>query len=214
MLKAVVFVEGEEDARFLRHYLKRLRYAVVAQPRKGGSEPAKANKTIAVTELDGVNEKSLFSKKAKEKITPILGETNTALFVLDANGSFAKKTNLFNKYKAEIAKSSPPLPAPPAKMELFLMPNNKDAGVLEDLLKKLTTPKSPVFACMERYKKCLRENGVKKTPNIKAEIYAYCDAHNLFANGKANYAKAQYWNLQSPALTPLKNFLTKGLGAP
>ena len=100
------------------------------------------------------------------------------------------------------------------EFEVFLFPDNRSDGILENLLEEIIIPEhADIFACFEDYKKCL--NGKKReyiTPDIKGKIYSYKEALGaLNKTDKSEEYNAEYWNFESPALDPLKKFLLKNL---
>ncbi|MDD9868606.1 MAG: hypothetical protein OXU50_01750 [Gammaproteobacteria bacterium] len=122
------------------------------------------------------------------------------LIILDANSDHAKR-----RREAEniLSRLNPPL---------FLFPDNKSAGSLDDLLLRITSSDhKDVLACLEKYEKCLRKSGYALF-NAKRKVFAYKDAHGLHGVKGANQFDSKYWNYGHPALNPLKKFLTEHIG--
>lgn len=110
------------------------------------------------------------------------------------------------------------------KFELFLLPNDKDAGALEDLLENIINPNNkPIFDCWEDYEKALVKLDIPgrtppplTTPAKKTKIYGYLEAllletksqKELIKEANRNYENVQHWNLDAEYLKPLKEFLT------
>ena len=113
------------------------------------------------------------------------------------------------------------------EFELFLLPNNKDVGALEDLLENIINPNNqPVMVCWQTYEEKLREVRIpSKTPPTltipakKTKIYAYLETllgksrsqKKLIKDANRNYKNTQHWNLDAEYLEPLKEFLQKWL---
>ena len=113
------------------------------------------------------------------------------------------------------------------EFELFLLPNNKDVGALEDLLENIINPNNqPVMDCWQTYEEKLREVRIpSKTPPTlsipakKTKIYAYLETllgksrsqKKLIKDANRNYKNTQHWNLDAEYLEPLKEFLQKWL---
>jgi hypothetical protein len=110
--------------------------------------------------------------------------------------------------------------------ELFLFPNDKDTGALEDLLEQIINSKnSSIFDCWNDYEVCLVGSKIEgrieplTTPAKKTKIYGYLEAllgktrkeKDLIKEANRNYLNADHWNLSSDALNPLKDFLDKYL---
>ena len=113
------------------------------------------------------------------------------------------------------------------EFELFLLPNNKDVGALEDLLENIINPNNqPVMVCWQTYEEKLREVRIpSKTPPTltipakKTKIYAYLETllgksrsqKKLIKDANRNYKNTQHWNPDAEYLEPLKEFLRKWL---
>jgi len=113
------------------------------------------------------------------------------------------------------------------KFELFLLPNDKDAGALEDLLENIINPNNkPIFDCWEDYEKALVKLDIPgrtppplTTPAKKTKIYGYLEAllletksqKELIKEANRNYENVQHWNLDAEYLKPLKEFLVKNI---
>lgn len=71
--------------------------------------------------------------------------------------------------------------------------------------------------CMEQYKDT-DGNLIYQTPDQKAKMYAYISAFKkskteaMKNRGDWHFENKEYWNLDSPALTPLKDFLRSTIG--
>ena len=113
------------------------------------------------------------------------------------------------------------------EFELFLLPNNKDAGALEDLLENIINPNNqPIFDCWEHYEQELVELDIPgrtppplTTPAKKTKIYGYLEAllretrsqKELIKEANRNYETPLHWNLDSEYLEPMKLFLNDNL---
>ena len=113
------------------------------------------------------------------------------------------------------------------EFELFLLPNNKDVGALEDLLENIINPNNQsVMDCWQTYEEKLREVRIpSKTPPTltipakKTKIYAYLETllgksrsqKKLIKDANRNYKNTQHWNLDAEYLEPLKEFLENNL---
>ena len=109
------------------------------------------------------------------------------------------------------------------EFELFLLPNNQDAGALEDLLENIINPDNqPVMDCWQTYEEKLGEVRIptKNPPTLtipakKTKIYAYLETllgksktqKKLIKDANRNYENTQHWNLDAEYLQPLKEFI-------
>ena len=106
--------------------------------------------------------------------------------------------------------------------ELFLLPTDAADGNLEDLLHQLVhSDHRAVVACFVRYENCLRDcssptGSAYLLPGPKDKFYAYAQAMPLTdeerkahkVRGATKYfTNEAYWNLDAPAIRPLRAFL-------
>lgn len=108
----------------------------------------------------------------------------------------------------------------------FIYPNNQDDGILENLMESLARRDlhKIFFDCFEDYEKCV--SGVKdkdgqplyNTPNLKGKLHTYINAQKLsnklqkrFGSGDWLFNNINYWDLNSGALQPLKDFFSTNL---
>ena len=107
--------------------------------------------------------------------------------------------------------------------EIFLFPNDKDKGALEDLLEGLINPANQcIFDCWGRYEKDLQEQYIEwknphqpTIPAKKTKIYGYLEAllgesnsqKKLIKESHRKYLDTNHWKLDNPAITELSNFL-------
>lgn len=92
----------------------------------------------------------------------------------------------------------------------FFTPNHCDPGRLENLLEAMAVPPHDViYRCMDDYGELLRKESVDYVaPGRKGRVYAYCEAPGIETRDeRRNYNDGAYWNLEAPALDPLKAFL-------
>ena len=113
------------------------------------------------------------------------------------------------------------------EFELFLFPNDRDKGALEDLLENIINPNNkPIFECWEGYEKELVKLDIPgrtppplTTPAKKTKIYGYLEAllgesksqKELIKEPNRDYENAQHWNLDAEYLGALKEFINKCL---
>lgn len=116
--------------------------------------------------------------------------------------------------------------------EIFLFPNNKDTGELEDLLCDcIPVDKSFIATCFSGFQKCLAGNSrttLANIPAVKSKIYTYVDVQLnkdelkkrdnpktcSCANKKECLCRKKYcfdkdglWNFDCDAIAPLLDFL-------
>ena len=196
-----IFVEGIADARFFKQYIRHLFGEDVADE--------------CIVNLEGWGNLKAEASAARMRSMTANGGVN--LVIVDADKDFQDR-------KDEIAKWQQ---ANGVKFELFLLPNNKDKGALEDLLENIINPNNrPIFDCWEDYEKALVELDIPgrtppplTIPAKKTKIYGYLEAllgptkdeKELIKERNRKYDNTMHWNLYSGYLEPLKEFLTNNI---
>ena len=196
-----IFVEGVADARFIKQYIGHLYGDVVDDER--------------LVILKGWD--NLKTEATAIRMHSMSANGGVNLVIVDTDKDFQIR-------KDEIAKWQQ---ANRVQFELFLLPNNHDAGTLEDLLENIINPNNrPIFACWEHYEQELVQTDIPgrtppplTTPAKKTKIYGYLEAllgetksqKELIKEANRNYENPQHWNLDDEYLEPLKKFLSTTL---
>jgi len=196
-----IYVEGIADVAFIKQYIHHLWGVVVGE-----------NKIMS---LDGWT--NLKGTTWQQRM-----RTNTAndvinIVILDADEDIDARRADILKWKQDNS----------LEFELFLLPNDKDAGALEDLLENIINPNNqPIFDCWEDYEKALVELDIPgrtpsplTTPAKKTKIYGYLEAllgesksqKELIKEPNRDYENAQHWNLDAEYLEGLKEFLERNI---
>ena len=183
-----VFVEGPSDEVFLQCLLKHL----------GMSH-------VHTRVIDG---EVSHLHKVKNEILRSHDSGNRIAIVLDADLNPKSRRVDFQKTRDKLS-------LPIDDNYCFMLPNNHDAGDLETLLERISVAEHrTLHDCFEEYERCLQtrnESRLYRIPNNKvrkAKIYAYCEALDIETNeSKRNYCDPQHWDLNAPAIVPLKQFL-------
>ena len=141
-----IIVEGQSDKIFLQMYCKYMGIADVTIEYTGGK--------------DNIQSKLSTIKKRMKK-----GEKICIIF--DADNDIEKsKKNIEQQLKNSDELNS---------IEIFMLPNNKDCGTLETLMKQIA--KFPDFInCFDSYEKCIQNKKPDFRLNEKSRIYTYLEA--------------------------------------
>lgn len=196
-----IFVEGVADARFIKQYIGHLYGDVVDDER--------------LVILKGWD--NLKTEATAIRMHSMSANGGVNLVIVDTDKDFQIR-------KDEIAKWQQ---ANKVQFELFLLPNNHDAGTLEDLLENIINPNNrPIFDCWAHYEQELVQTDIPgrtppplTTPAKKTKIYGYLEAllgetksqKELIKEANRNYENPQHWNLDAEYLEPLKLFLERSL---
>lgn len=196
-----IFVEGVADARFIKQYIGHLYGDVVDDER--------------LVILKGWD--NLKTEATSIRMHSMSANGGVNLVIVDTDKDFQIR-------KDEIAKWQQ---ANKVQFELFLLPNNHDAGTLEDLLENIINPNNrPIFDCWEHYEQELVQIDILgrtppplTTPAKKTKIYGYLEAllgetksqKELIKEANRNYENPQHWNLDAEYMEPLRVFLVESL---
>ena len=207
MNKFQIIVEGTADKKFFEDYYRHLFHENA--PEGSITLPIRGDKTGGYQKLfseNGIN-------TLKEGMD--YGATNLVIFDADKDID-ARRKDIMN-WKQEHS----------VEFELFLLPNNHDAGTLEDLLENIINPNNqPIFDCWEHYEQELVQLDIPNrtpppltTPAKKTKIYGYLEAllgetksqKELIKEANRNYENTQHWNLDAEYLEPLKAFFENNI---
>ena len=194
-----IFVEGVADARFIKQYIGHLYGDVVDDER--------------LVILKGWD--NLKTEATALRMHSMSANGGVNLVIVDADKDFMDRKDEIERWRQTSM----------VQFELFLLPNNQDAGTLEDLLENIINPNDrPIFDCWEHYEQELVQLDIPgrtppplTTPAKKTKIYGYLEAllepkqKNLIKERNRNYENTQHWNLDADFLEPLKGFIKKNI---
>lgn len=204
-----IFVEGDADKKFLSDYYHHLFQERVPQYSINHTGDLKGDKTGGYKKLsDEINIREM-------RINTDQGGVNLVIFDADKDIEARRKELEAVKEQYHV------------EFEFFLLPNNKDAGELEDLLENIINPNNrPILDCWEDYEKELVQLDIPDrtpppltTPAKKTKIYGYLEA--LLGESKSqkeqikevnrNYENTQHWDLDAEYLEPLKEYMNDNI---
>ena len=207
MKRFQIIVEGDADKKFFEDYYHHIFGEKV--PKGSITHPGKDGDTGGYQKLKSEDAIGLMRQNTD------MGGINLVIFDADEDTESRRAELLAIKEEFGV------------EFELFLLPNNKDVGALEDLLENIINPNNqPVMDCWQTYEEKLREVRIpSKTPPTltipakKTKIYAYLETllgksrsqKKLIKDANRNYKNTQHWNLDAEYLEPLKEFLQKWL---
>jgi hypothetical protein len=126
------------------------------------------------------------------------------LVILDADGNANSRRIEVDKIKAEKG----------TNFELFLIPNDIDSGMVENVLLKISIPKHhKIFECFDAYKKCIENLSADYfPPDEKNKIYSYTQSLlNTTSPKEIDFRDMEFWDLNDPYLENLKKFLATNI---
>ena len=207
MKRFQIIVEGDADKKFFEDYYHHI-FGEKA-PKSNITHPGKDGDTGGYQKLKSEDAIGVMRQNTD------MGGINLVIFDADEDTEARRSELLVIKEEFGV------------EFELFLLPNDKDAGALEDLLENIINPNNqPVMDCWQTYEEKLREVRIpSKTPPTltipakKTKIYAYLETllgksrsqKKLIKDANRNYKNTLHWNLDAEYLEPLKEFLQKWL---
>lgn len=199
--KFQIVVEGVADKQFIRQYVKYL-----------FGEDIPENLLISTEGKDKLKKSSSINR-----IQSMTDDGGINLVIFDADDDFTIRLNEINEWKKENN----------LEFELFLFPNNKSSGELEDLLENIINLNNKeIFECWDNYERELMSIDIPgrtppplTTPAKKTKIYGYLEAllsgsskdKEKIKERNRDYTNSLHWNLNADYLEPLKTFLLSNL---
>ena len=184
--KYLILVEGIADECFLKDYI--IHYY------------NNTNKNIEIKRNNGKN----FNETLILDIKKYIDDNHKLIVIFDADNDIQNsidniKNNLTNHNVND--------------EDIFLFPNNKDNGNLENILINIAVRKE-IMNCFDNYIKCIESLENTNTPINKSKVYAYLESIKGYDKKKIkeenrDYNNNKIWNIDSDYLIPLKNFLDK-----
>lgn len=208
MRRFLIIVEGEADKKFISDYYHHL-----------FQEKAPKNYIIHTGELDDKEGgyKKLTNEVNIQQMRINSNQDGVNLVIFDADTDYEKRKEELLDIKKQYG----------VEFELFLFPNNKDSGALEDLLERIINPcNQPIFKCWSNYENELVKQDIPgrtppplTIPAKKTKIYAYLEAllfesksqKKLIKERNRRYEDTRHWDLDAGYLKPLKEFLFQHL---
>ena len=196
-----IYVEGIADVVFFKQYIHHVLGVEVPEN--------------SIVKLDGWT--NLKGAAWQQRMKTMTDNGGTNIVIIDADKDIDARRSDILKWKQDNS----------LEFELFLLPNDKDAGALEDLLENIINPNNkPIFECWESYEKELVKLDIPgrtppplTTPAKKTKIYGYLEAYHgetkrekeLIKEANRNYTDPKLWNLDAEYLGTLRNFLNDKL---
>lgn len=184
--KYLILVEGKADKKFIEDYIKH-NYNNI-------------NENIKIE----INNGNSFNKTKIINIKKYIDDNYKLIVIFDADNDINKsidniKTNLKN-YNLD-------------DKDIFLFPNNKDNGALEDILINIAVRKE-IINCFDNYIECIKLLENINIPIDKSKIYAYLDSikgydKNKIKEEERDYTNKEIWDISNDFLNPLKEFFNQ-----
>lgn len=184
--KYLILVEGKADKKFIEDYIE-YNYKNI-------------NESIKIE----INNGNSFNETKIINIKKYIDDNYKLIVIFDADNDINKsidniKTNLKNYHLDD--------------KDIFLFPNNKDSGSLEDLLINIAVRKEIIY-CFDNYVTCIKSLKNTNVPINKSKVYAYLESikgydKNRIREDKRDYINKEIWDISNDFLNPLKKFFNK-----
>ncbi|WP_297286012.1 DUF3226 domain-containing protein [uncultured Brachyspira sp.] len=184
--KYLILVEGKADKKFIEDYIE-YNYKNI-------------NENIKIE----INNGNSFNETKIINIKKYIDDNYKLIVIFDADNDINKsidniKTNLKNYHLDD--------------KDIFLFPNNKDSGSLEDLLINIAVRKE-IINCFDNYIECIKLLENINVPINKSKVYAYLDSINGYDKNRIkeeerDYTNKEIWDIYNDFLNPLKEFFNK-----
>ena len=197
MKKFLIIVEGEADKKFMEDYYHHL--FQVSAPKN------------SIIHTGGY--KKLADEVILRQMQMNTDQGGVNLVIFDADDDYKTRWEELSSLKEQYG----------VEFELFLFPNNQDAGALEDLLENIINLNNrPILDCWENYEEELRRLEIPgrtppplTTPAKKTKIYGYLEAllgeskkeKKMIKEIERNYENPLHWDLDAEYLERLKEFI-------
>lgn len=188
-MSKIIIVEGKSDKEFLEYFMR--------------TKEIKFKQIIP-------NDSNYLTNATLTQIIKALDDNLEVYILFDADSSPQETRKRLEKELEKVDLTN-------ERVKIFLFPNDKNSGELENLLYDVTT-KPEIITCFDKYTSCIDsiDKNLSKNINKKSKIYAYKEASGLQKElDKASQGDIKkkleifnrYFNFDSEKLEPLKDFL-------
>lgn len=199
--RKLIIVEGPDDLYFFNYYLNflgitniEIRYACTKFGHLELSTYMKSLNGFSLVESLGLacdaNDHS-----AEQEFTRLRGEIEK----INGNPPISGMRFIF---PADIKSFSNSIP----KIGVYIFPNNKDKGTLEDLFLLCINDK-PEMKCVDSFMECIKDLGTTPKKYSKAKATAYLSSQKECQRGVGGAAREGLWPFNSAELNGVKQFL-------
>lgn len=216
----LIVVEGDADVVFLMQYLFHLNLCKWSKyEKKKPIALAGNNGTIRIIATNGKDN----IKEQRSEIEKAIDNEYKVIFIFDADKDVSlSRANILKQWSGVGLSAGP---------EIFLFPNDRDSGTLEDLLLKCvhscnvslryywqtlsTTQLSVLVQLNSNYSRCSYCRNTRNFYDIDSKTVIYQYAYQLTEDKakevERDYSDKKVWDLESKALEPLRDFLLKNI---
>ena len=189
----IILVEGKDDEQFLEGLLRKIEI-----------------KNYQIIQLSGKNNLS----KSLPTIVKASGfdKVKNIAIVLDADDS---PYNTFKSVLSALKKANLPLPGKPGEITggeqinvgVFLFPDCKNPGILEDLIIK--SFEKDILNCIKEYINCVKKLDFNPKKEAKSIVYSYIAIQHEPSRDFEVSVKRKHINLEASAFDEIKEFLKR-----
>ena len=189
-----VLVEGNDDEQLIRAILRKLSITNIGVTNLLGKDNLRGTLDLIVRQ-----EPDLYAigviRDADDSATSALQSATDAL------------TYAFNAAPTSHGELTPRTTDTPTALGVFIMPDGKSTGSVEDLCWQAVKD-TPAAACAEEYLRCLNDSDALNSKNdAKTLAHAYLAAQESPTQTVGIGAQRGYWPLDHNVFSPLRDFL-------
>jgi len=202
-MNKIIVVEGKTDISFLKYLLNEMGIVVQIEENNCKSTPVQIAENLYISNLQGCNGDS---KTVLEENFKNLEERpenfEKIIYFLDADKNYSKVKSMIQGLSSE-------------KVSYYIFPNNKENGMLEDVLLKIASKQSLVelieLEILEKLKNN-EESEIIKEAKSKLMIYLASNTPLKESLKDALQAK-KLWDFSSGYLDEIKEFIREEIGS-
>jgi len=187
----VIAVEGQDEVYFFDALLRNIKITDVEVREVGGKDQFR-NKLPALVRMRGF---------PNVEVLAVIRDANG-----HANKAFGNIKGLLGKQGLKPPNQMGKFSDSKPKVGIFIMPNNSDPGMLEDLCLK-TVENHVAMRCIKIFSDCTSELENPPKNEAKAKVQVFLAAMPKIANCVGIGAQKGYWDLNSDDLSDLKSFI-------
>lgn len=192
--KILLIGEGKDEVRFFKSILKNLNI-----------------RDIMVEDYNGKDNLGNYLNNLKSRTYDFSQLTSIGI-TRDADDLPPKSS--FDSICSRLLKVGLPIPNNMAEkttttpsINIFIFPNNRDSGMLEDLCLE-SVKDDGAISCVEQYLECVKNNANREPDNLaKAKLHVWLASKEKPDKRLGEAAEAGYWDWESAAFEPLKEFI-------
>ncbi|MGL5426655.1 MAG: DUF3226 domain-containing protein [Cetobacterium sp.] len=200
-MNKVIVVEGKTDISFFKYLFKEMKIDVIIDENNCKWDPVQIAKNLYVSNLEGCNaESKVVLEENFQNLEERPENFQKIIYFLDADKNYTKVKDMIEGLNSE-------------KVSYYIFPNNKDIGMLEDVLLKIASKQSLVNLIETEIVEKLKSNEESKIiKESKSKMMIYLASNTPLKESLKDALQAKkLWNFKSEYLNGIKEFIKNEL---